>query len=206
MPPRGLGRRHARGDAVQQVAKSLRRQILPEAHVRLVDLARHRVPRGEMVFALAGGGPSLRDGTAFWRGWVRYGGQPRFAVWARVRAAVTRPRVVAAETLAAGRRVEARQGPVKSAEEFPSGPAWALEEVVGRAPRQAVPAGAPVRRDLMAPHQDVLRGETVRAEARVGETRVEIEGRAEADGRVGDSIPARLEGPGRVVALGSAKP
>jgi flagella basal body P-ring formation protein FlgA len=63
---------------------------------------------------------------------------------------------------------------------------------------------------LAAPYE-IARGAAVRVEVSSGDAHIEMEGRAETDGRAGQTIPirnpangkrfqARVEGPGKVVA------
>ena len=58
---------------------------LPEGQINIVESSLYPVPPGEIVFPRAGLTPP-RDGVALWRGYVHYGLNRRFPVWARVRA------------------------------------------------------------------------------------------------------------------------
>ena len=182
----------------------------PGARIEILDAARGVVPAGEVEFPRAQWQPS-----GLWRGYVAYAPHRRFGLWARVKLRVPGTRVVAAERLAAGRAVAAAQVRLETAEAPPSAlaPAETLEEVIGRIPRLPIAAGAVVTRAQLAPPLDVVRGQTVRVEARQGAAYLELEGRAEADGRRGDRIavsnltsgkrfPARVTGPGTVAAGG----
>ena len=70
------------------------------ARIELVDFTRHAVPRGEVVFPASGLIRTQSAGTAaLWKGYVRYGGPRRLAIWARVRISATLQRVRAVEEL-----------------------------------------------------------------------------------------------------------
>ena len=185
------------------------RKELPEARIEILDYSRHPQPEGAIEFPLRG----LQAGAngAMWMGYVRYGSNRRFTIWARVQATVTVPRVLAATDLHAGEAITADRVAAQNRDEFPSpGPfAKSLEEVVGKCPRVAIRAGSAIRLDQVEPAKEVVRGETVEVEVRNGEVRMKVEAQAEASGALHDTIPvlnttskkrflARVEGKGRV--------
>ncbi len=189
---------------------------LPDAQIEIVDFGRVAAPAGEIVFPARALAPPGNDGTALWRGYALYGARQRFPLWARVRVTVRRPRVVAVEAVPAGTVIAARHVRVETAAEFPpAAPALlSLDEAIGRAARRTLAPGQVLRPALLGPARAVARGDLVRVEARAGDARLEVEARAEANGAVGDRIPvrnpqnkrrflARVDGPGRVTALGS---
>ncbi len=187
------------------------RRALPQARIEILDISRQAAPEGEMDFPRSG----LRETPAggFWRGCVRYGGGKRFAIWARVRVRAEEPRVIAAEELKAGLRIEARQLKVDVREVFPAAPGFAAsaEEVAGRIPRRGIEKGTSIRTAWLDPPRDVRRGEVVRVVSVAGAARIEAEAVAQASGSAGDVIPlenpvskrrfrGRVEGKGRVSA------
>jgi flagellar basal body P-ring formation protein FlgA len=191
---------------------------LPEARIELVEHSRYPVPAGEIEFPRAGlsNPPPLQPHAAVpWKGYVRYAGNRRFAIWARVRISERLPMVVAAQPLPAGREIEAGALRVEMYEGFPARepPAASIEVIAGRQPRRSIPAGAPVYLSLLENPREVSRGETVKVEAESGGAHLELEARAEANGRRGETIPlrnlasgkrftARVESPGKVVVIG----
>jgi flagella basal body P-ring formation protein FlgA len=187
---------------------------LPAARLEVVELSHYPVPPGVLEFARTGlvaPPPSQPQGPALWKGSVRYGGNRRLAIWARVRILVKMERVVAAEALHAGQPIEAAQLRLEPCEGFPSQTLRlaAIEPAVGRVPRRSLAAGTVIlAADLDAPY-DVKRGDTVHVAVSRGEAHIELDGRAEANGRRGQTIPvlnptngkrfsARVEGAGRV--------
>jgi flagella basal body P-ring formation protein FlgA len=184
------------------------RKSMPEARIELLEYSRYPVPAGEAVFPR-----SALQLSGRWNGYVGYAGSRRFPVWTRVRARVENSRVVAAESLPAGRVIAAEQIHLEQVELPPGSPMFAtsLEEVVGRVPRRTVAAGSPVLKLALTDAPAVKRGETVKVEVRQGGARLELEAQAESDGRPGERIAvrnpatqkrfvARVEGKGRAVA------
>jgi flagella basal body P-ring formation protein FlgA len=186
------------------------RKSLPEgAEIELLDWSRAAAPEGELEFPAAG----LRSAgaLAWWRGWVRYAGVRRFWVWAKVRAAAPAARVVAAGELPAGRPVDAARLRVDTTQVFPGARGFAAEpaEVAGRIPRRTVAPGTVLRKEWFDAARDVARGDTVQVEVVAGAARLQVEGRAESSGAVGDRVvvrnpesgkrfPAVVEGKGKV--------
>src|ERR1019366_8579406 len=92
--------------------------VLPAAHVELLDFSRLPAPEGELVFPVSG----LRQGPAggYWSGYVSYGGNHRFTLWARVKVMVASARVVAAQDLKPGVALDSAQFRVETREEVPA--------------------------------------------------------------------------------------
>jgi len=187
---------------------------LPEARIEILEFSHQPAPEGPLEFPVAG----LQQGAAggYWHGFVRYGMNHRFAVWAKVKVLVMAARVVAAEELKPGLALDAGRFRMEMREEFPTADKFAasIEEVTGRVARRTIPAGASIRMLwLEAPH-DIVRGETVRVEVSSGGAHLEFEARAQGSGSAGETIqilnpeskklfPARVEGKGRVSVKGS---
>ena len=90
-----------------------------------------------------------------------------------------------------------------------TGFAAAIEDVAGKALRRPVAAGEAIRAVWLEAPKLVVRGDTVQVQVQRGGARLELEGRAEASGSAGETIPvlnplthrrfrARVEGKGRV--------
>jgi flagella basal body P-ring formation protein FlgA len=189
---------------------------IPDARIEILDYSRHPVPQGRIEFfrtALAAPPPSQSQASALWTGAVRYGGNRRFAIWARVRILVQAQRVVAAQALPAGHPIEMRHLRLEDYEGFPPRVTAlaSMELAVGRAPRRSISAGTVLSSNQLAAPYEIARGAAVRVEVSSGDAHIEMEGRAESDGRAGQTIPirnpangkrfqARVEGPGKVVA------
>ncbi|HEY1335953.1 MAG TPA: flagellar basal body P-ring formation chaperone FlgA [Bryobacteraceae bacterium] len=188
---------------------------LPDARIEIVEASRATAPEGEPEFPVSG----LRQtpAGATWNGFVRYAGGRRFFLWAKVKVAVTAPRVVATQTLKPGVPVEASQLRVETGDRFPGAAVLAtVEEAAGRISRRTVPAGTVLQPQWLEPAREVVRGQTVQVEVISGSARLTLEAEAEASGSAGQTIPvrnpeskkrfaARVEGQGRV-SVGKGKP
>jgi flagella basal body P-ring formation protein FlgA len=159
----------------------------PEASIAIREHSRYPAPEGEIEFPAAG----LRQ-TGMWTGFVRYGQDRRFRIWAQVDATVERAEVVAMAALAPGRPVTAEQVKVETLRRPPGTPgAKSLDEVVGRLPRRAIAKGAAVRTEWLEEAPLVERGDPVRVVVRQGGARLEIDAVAETSGHKGDRISLR---------------
>ena len=182
----------------EAVAQAMRQALgQPDAHIEIQEFSRYPVPHGEVSFnrSTLPAAPSLDNAAVpqLWRGFVRYGGDHRFAIWARARILVRAVRIVATEDLPAGRPV---QGSQIRAEEYDAPPSSqlappTLEKVVGKFPRQPIKASATITALQLEEPKDIERGDLVEVEVRSGGARLALEGRALADGRKGDMIPVR---------------
>jgi flagellar basal body P-ring formation protein FlgA len=182
---------------------------LPGAGIDIVDFNRGGAPEGEIEFPRAG----LRrtPSGAYWNGMVHYAGMRRYLIWAKVRITVTAVRVVAAESIPAGKPIESGQVRVEQSSGFPSAVAYAgsLEEVCGRQLRRSVVAGTALRAEWLQAAQDVRAGENVKVEVRSGAARLEFDGQAAGSASAGEAVwvinpethkrfAARVEAPGKV--------
>src|SRR5574340_76762 len=141
------------------------RRVFPEARIAVREISRYPAPAGDLVFPREG---FHADGL--WRGWVRYGGNRRFLVWARVDVRVSVRRVVAAEELRPGRAIESRQVREETAEIVP-GPVPGVagaELAAGHKPRRVITAGTPLRLDVLEAPRQVERGDPVEVRAESG--------------------------------------
>ncbi len=197
----------------ERVIASMRASLgNPEARIEVVELTAFGGPRGELEFSLTGlRAPPLRapGSPVLWKGFVRYAERRRYPIWARVRISVTSARVVAEEDLRAGQPIEAGQVRLETSDIFPTAEptAASLDEVLGRVPRRAIPAGTAVPRKLLQAAPDVQRGDEVQVRATSGNAQVQVAGRAQSSGSRGEtvlvrntvsrrSIRARVEGRG----------
>jgi flagella basal body P-ring formation protein FlgA len=167
------------------------RKSLPGARIEVLDYSRAPAPRGQLEFPPG----ALRRGSAGaqWNGSVRYAGQRRFAVWARVRVTQRASRVVAAVDLKPGRPVEASQLRTESRDEMPGAEAFAAsgDQIAGRVALRPVAAGTALRAQWFAAPPEVSRGDKVKVEVWSGGAHLEVEARAEASGTTGQTIPVR---------------
>jgi flagella basal body P-ring formation protein FlgA len=172
-----------------------------QVRMSIVDFSRTAVPFGETVFprqglpATAPGG----DGPVLWRGHVLYASGRKFPIWARMKISTQLSRIVAVDSLEPGRPVDESQVRVEEIEGYPSNrPAPRVEDIVHKAPRRLIKAGAEVIPSLLAEARTVARGEKVQVEVQSGGTRLTMEGRAESAGDVGGTISVRNTQNGRL--------
>ena len=172
---------------------------IPDAKVEIAESSLQPVPRGRLEFPRERLGspasPAQRD-PVLWRGDVVYGGDHRYAVWARVRITATCRKFVAAESLKAGHPITAGQLRMETGECFPSPDRLAVtpDQIVGMLPTRPLAAGSEVRSALLSSPYDVSRGDLVDVEVRSGGARLKFTGRAESGGRLGDNISIRNPG------------
>ncbi|HEY1497259.1 MAG TPA: flagellar basal body P-ring formation chaperone FlgA [Candidatus Solibacter sp.] len=163
------------------------RAQLPAAQIEILEYSQQPAPQGDLEFPLSG----LRQspGGAWWSGAVRYAGQRRFALWARVKVEVPVARVVATATLQPGRPIDAALLRLESREEFPStGYLATIEETAGKVPRRSIAAGTPLRTQWLEPARVIVPGDMVQVEIVSGGARLVLDGVAATAGAVGDSI------------------
>jgi flagella basal body P-ring formation protein FlgA len=174
------------------------------AQIELVEYSRYPAPSGELEFSRPAAGALL------WRGRVRYAGNRSVPVWARARVRARGPRAVALADLRPGRPVAAAEVRIEDGEYCPLGerPADALDRVVGRIPRRAIPKGAPISSSALEAPKAVERGQAVEVEVASGAARLRLPARAESAGDAGQTVvlrnpdngrrfPARVEGRGK---------
>jgi flagella basal body P-ring formation protein FlgA len=183
-------------DRARAIAAMQEALQIPGAKIEITDAISDRVPAGRLEFPLSNlrtPSPTGPSAPVLWRGDAVYGESHRFAIWARVQIAAPCRRLVAAESLKAGRPIEPRQIRATTATCFPVGvkeppPA---EQIAGLTPLRAIAAGSELRIDLLVPPNDINRGDTVRVEVRSGNTRLALTARAITGGRSGETISVR---------------
>jgi flagella basal body P-ring formation protein FlgA len=176
---------------------------IPKARIEIAELSLAPAPPGEIEFPREHLGTPAASGLhtpVLWRGDVLYGGSHRFAIWARVRIAAPCERIVAAENLKAGQRLEARQLRSSTAECFPStnSGVLTLDQTVGMTLRRAVASGAEILPDLLAGPKEVNRGDAVSVQVFSGAARLEFVGKAETAGSTGELIAIRNPSSNRI--------
>lgn len=182
-----------RARAIAAMRESLQ---ISDARIEITDMLSDRVPAGRIEFPLGSLGTPSPTGPStpvLWRGSVVYGDAHRFAIWARVEIAAPCQKLVAAESLRAARPIEARQIHSTSETCFPVAGKEPLTvaQVAGMTPVRSLPAGSELRADLLAPPNDINRGDAVRVEVRSGAARLALTARALTGGRSGDTISVR---------------
>lgn len=171
---------------------------LPDSGTRieLLEISRYPAPRGRLEFHREDlGAPARPDAPSpvTWRGNVVYGGNQRFAIWARVRITASVSHLVAAETIREGTPIAPGQLRVESGDAFPlSGDtASRVEQVAGRIALRNIPAGSEIHLSQLKQPPDIKRGDVVTVEVLSGSARLAFTGKSESDGRQGETISVR---------------
>ena len=189
----------------------------PDARIEIMAMSKIPAPPGKLVFPLDGlSAASNTDPSTpvTWRGYVLYSSARRFSLWARVKISTTAPRIVALEPLAPGKPIEKHQVRLETVDDFPLRDlrARSLDEVIGRIPRRAVPAGSPVLRSDLTEAFQVETGSVVEVTAISGAAQLQLEAVAQSSARQGDLVSlrnprsgktfrARVEGKGKAIVL-----
>jgi flagella basal body P-ring formation protein FlgA len=169
---------------------------LAGAKIEILSWSTQPAPAGELVFPRDGmqipqGSGTQRD--VLWHGYVRYGEDRQFPVWAKVRITARITRVVAAANIPTGKPIQANQIRLETFEDSPFDETVAqnLDEVVGYLSKSSLRSGSPIRRTQIERVPDVARGDLVIVEVLTGGARLRLEARAESAGVKGSTILVR---------------
>ncbi len=164
--------------------------------IEMLSWSQQPAPVGEIVFPRDGmqlpqGMSTQRD--ILWHGYVRYGDNHQFPVWAKVRITATFTRVVTARSLPVGKPIQASQVRLESCEDFPFDETVArnLDEVVGYLSKRSLQAGSVIHKTQIEPAPDVARGDVIIVEVFADGAHLKLEGRAESAGVKGSTILVR---------------
>ncbi len=180
----------------ERVMTALRESLPAGAELELIEFGPRQVTNGNLEFPRSGltraPAASPRD-PMIWRGRAKYGVAQSIPVWAKVKAWKSSPAVVAVEDLSVGKPIQPAQIRLESTDSdpFSETAAISIEQIVGMTPRRPLRAGKIVPQSALDAPLEVTRGDTVRAEARRGATLLKFEVKAEASGRIGETIPVR---------------
>jgi flagella basal body P-ring formation protein FlgA len=173
---------------------------MPAARIEVLEFSRQPIPPGALHFAVSGLPTDQAAGSALlWRGVVSASGRDDFPVWAKVRIRVWGKRAISTAALAPGRPIERAQLREEAYEGPPGLPD--LSQVVGRAPRRTIPAGAAIEGRWLDAPADVVRGERVLVEIRSGRARLILEAQAQSSGRRGEVVGVRNPANGKVLRV-----
>ncbi len=171
------------------------------AEIEVLEVSRDPVPAGDVLFVVAGlPSTSVPGGAVIWRGQVRYGGNRRCDIWARVKVLVPYIRVVAVAPIKTGDVIAEAQVRVDNGKGMPSVQQYAvrLEDVVGRVSRRSFAEGNPITRAALFLVPEIRKGDQIQVKVHSGATRLQVEGRAESSGSVGDTVAVRNPASGKV--------
>jgi flagella basal body P-ring formation protein FlgA len=178
----------------QELLEAFRQALgIPSAEVELVDFSRFPAPVGDLVFPRSGLSLTPSTGSSFWKGYVIYGNDHHFTVWARLKVRVQLKRVIAIDNLVTTKPVRADQVRIEALEGVPDAlaPAQSLDQVVGKNLLRPIPRGATVSLDDISTAISVRRGDKVEIDFRSSVVHLRFDAIAEMDGRFGDHIRLR---------------
>ena len=166
---------------------------LPAAELELLEFSNQPVPAGRLEFqrdVLSTRSGESIDTPVVWRGQLRYDAGRSVAVWAKVRISVDRTVLVAAEDIAAGSVIAARQVKEVHRRQFPASEIsiTSPDEIAGKIARRAIPAGAVFLASALASAKEISKGDRIEVSVIDGSAKLSLEGIAESAGSKGETI------------------
>lgn len=164
-----------------------------QARIEVKAWGPEAAPQGNVVFPRGGLQlPADRDPNhdALWRGYVLYGSNRKFGVWARVRIAIPTTQVVAISDIPAGTAIRDDQVRLAATETsaLDDRLARSLEQVVGFVCRKSMRAGAVFLRNELDRIPEVAKGDTVTVRASEGAAQLVLSAEAVSAGSLGSMI------------------
>lgn len=162
--------------------------------IEVVTSDQRLAPSGQLVFPRDGIQlPAVPSTEVIWHGYVLFGDELKFPVWARAKITASMTRVVAVTDLPARRPIQANQVRLESCEDSPLDEITArnLDEVIGYLPKGSIKAAVPIRRSQIERPPDIAAGDTVRVDVYDGGAHLMLEARAESAGFKGSNIMIR---------------
>ena len=166
---------------------------LPAAELELLEFSNQPVPAGRLEFqrgVLSSPSREPIDTPVVWRGRLRYDGGRSVSVWAKVRISVDRTVLVAAEDIAAGSVIAARQVKEVHRRQFPTSEIsiTSPDDIAGKVARRTIPAGAAFLASALGSAKEISRGDRIEVSVIDGSATLSLEGIAESAGSKGESI------------------
>ena len=169
------------------------------AQLDLVEQSYSPAPLGDLVIPRPAYLKADPDGTLLLRGYVSWGKNQRFPMWAKVKlrwkqqVIVTTQEIGVNEVISTNQlRIEEREGSIESLE-F----ATSLSDIAGRCSRKRIPLGSPVLLGMLEAPKQVIRGALVKVEVRNGGTYLALDAQAESSGRTGEIVVVRNPASGK---------
>jgi flagella basal body P-ring formation protein FlgA len=200
----------------EDAIESMRKEY-PDAEIEIVDFSRFSVPEGTVFFPISGLQRSTNS-SLLWRGYINYGSDRKFSVWARVNLTIRATRVLTTESLRAGQLIQPEQLRVEQYEGPPLEPGFAsaVDQVAGRMLRGFVAAGSPVKIANLESPREITRGDVVTVQVYNGAAHITLQARAASSGKRGETVQllnessgkqfrATVEGTGQAVVLAGGR-
>jgi flagella basal body P-ring formation protein FlgA len=181
------------------VERAIRAWAPAEAQIEVLELSRFPAPVGELAIPRPSAAPPSADGVVLLHGFVPFGKEQRFPVWARVRLFIRQKIVVVAADVDAGTEIHREQVRVEERENGIDSRQFAssLDQVVGQYARRRLASGSSVLLTSLEEARAVMRGAVVKVDVIDGGARLAFEGRAEESGRTGDTVKVRNPSSGK---------
>ncbi len=175
---------------------------ITEEQIEITDFSRFRTPAGQMEFLRSGLAPApvnTLDAPAFWRGRVIYDRGRSMAIWAKVKVLVESSVLTATATITSGQVIQPDQVSVVLTKQFPvpSDVLKNLDQAVGKRARRSIPAGSPIRANLVEAPREIGPGDVVQVSVVDGQAQISFQAKAQAGGRKGDTILVQNPSNGR---------
>jgi len=172
---------------------------IPNVKIEITSSSQHAAPSGDLVFPRDGLQYTENQKDLLWRGYVRYGEDQRFGVWAKARILAAMTRVVATTNLPAGKLIQAGQVRLENVEDSPLDEMTvrSLDEVIGFLPKTQLRPAAAIRKTQIERPPDVARGDVVTVHVFEGAAHISLEARAEQAGVKGSMILVRNPSSGK---------
>lgn len=183
-----------------QIREAMRVALgVADAKIEVSSSSQHPAPVGEVVFPREALQVAESQRDALWRGYVRYGDDQHFGLWAKVRITANVTRVVTTANIAAGKPIRANQVRLESCEDslLDETMARSLDEVVGYLSRTPLRTATLIRKSQLERPPDVARGDLVTVNVFEGGAHLSLEGRAEQGGFKGATIVVRNTSSGK---------
>lgn len=179
-----------------QIREAMRKTLVAmpgkiDARIEVVESSRRVAPTGELIFPRNGIQlPSAGQSDVMWHGFVQYGENGKFPVWARVRITASTTRIVAISDIQNGKVIQPSQVRLETCEDSPLDETTArnLDEVVGFLTKNSLRAGSAIHKTQVERPPDVARGDLITVDVYEGAAHLAIDGIAESAGSKGTKI------------------
>jgi flagella basal body P-ring formation protein FlgA len=181
------------------IVSAIRAWAPADARIEVAEQSDFPAPFGELVIPRPASASPAMDGAVLLRGFVIFGNGRHFPTWARVRLVMKQNVVVAVGDIEAATQIRTEQLRVEKRESGIESPQFAssLDQVLGRFARRNMAAGSPVLLTALEEPQPVMRGALVKVEVRDGGAFLAFDGRAEENGRTGETVKVRNPSTGK---------
>ena len=166
---------------------------IPEEQIQITDFSHFRTPAGQMEFLRSGLAPApvnTPEAPAFWRGRVIYDHGRSMAIWAKIKVLVESSMVTAIASISSGQLIEPDQVSIVLTKQFPvpSDVLKNVDQAVGKRARRSIPAGSPIRANLLEAPREIGQGDVVQVNVVDGQAQITFQAKAQSGGRKGDTI------------------